>query len=264
MPAMPHMCDVTCLGPLTFHSRAGDRIQLSEGDRRAERIGDTFRDGLVFSSRPVRVNERIRVCVQKHACKWKGALRVGFTNLSPSARTLPLPPMAIPNLTSVHGHWAAVVPEAFSPVGSELQFWVSNSGKLFWEGHNTGCHKLLSGVDLSKPLWAVIDLYGQTCSIFLLGSEKKDWVFTRRSCPAPAPLIEPPPSFNPDFLSPCENREDVVSSPNREIPAGSSCVACMVKEPTVTLRCGHRCLCSPCTLKVRQHIGSCPLCRQQI
>lgn len=130
---------------------------------------DTFRCGLVFSSRPVRVQERILLRVQKDSSNWNGALRVGFTNVSPMDRSLPLPELAIPNLTEIPGHWAAPVPESYCQAGSVLEFWVSYGGNLYVKSDNIGQHKLLTGVDLSRPLWAMMDIYGQTCSIFLLG-----------------------------------------------------------------------------------------------
>uniref|UniRef100_A0A8C7WT31 NHR domain-containing protein n=1 Tax=Oryzias sinensis TaxID=183150 RepID=A0A8C7WT31_9TELE len=163
-------CSRHCLGLLTFHSgAAGDRIHLSQDGLQAERIGDTFRDGLVFTSRPVRVQERVHVRVQKEELfKWQGAMRIGFTSVPPSDRSLPLPRMAIPNLTQKPGHWAAPVPESQCSAGSELVFWVSAGGNIYMECGNMR-DKLLSGVDLSQPLWAMIDIYGQTRSIFLLG-----------------------------------------------------------------------------------------------
>lgn len=144
-------------------------MRLSQGCRLAERTGKTFRNGLVFISRPVKVQERILLRVEKDLMNCQGALRVGFTNVPPSARSQPLPDMAIPNLTDISGHWAAPVHESYCQAGSELEFWVSNGGSLYITSNNIRQHKLLTGVDLSKPLWAMIDIYGQTCSIFLLG-----------------------------------------------------------------------------------------------
>lgn len=167
---MSHRCGSTCLGPLTFHCRAvGNKIRLSEAGRLAEKMMNTFKNGLVFSSRPVRVKEKIRLRVEKEFCIWHGALRVGFTTVPPSARSLPLPCMAIPNLTDSPGHWAAPVQESYCQVGSELEFWVSDGGTVYVTSNNCMKHKLLKGVNLSQPLWAMIDIYGQTGSVYLLG-----------------------------------------------------------------------------------------------
>ncbi|XP_005457474.1 E3 ubiquitin-protein ligase NEURL3 isoform X2 [Oreochromis niloticus] len=167
-----HRCSLLCLGPLAFHHQAvGEKIRLSHGGRLAEKTEATFKNGLVFSSRPVKVQERIRLRVQRDSFIWDGALRVGFTTVPPSARSLPLPCMAIPNLTDKPGHWAVPLNESVCEAGSELEFWVSDGGSIYVAVNNRQC-KELTGVDLSQPLWAMIDIYGQTSSILLLGSEK--------------------------------------------------------------------------------------------
>ncbi|KAM4579164.1 E3 ubiquitin-protein ligase NEURL3-like [Fundulus diaphanus] len=259
-PKMQHSCGHRCLGPLTFHPRAvGDKIRLSEGFRRAERTEETFRGDVVFSNRPVSISERVRVLVQRKVPHWKGALSVGFTNVPPSARTLPLPCMARPNLTNTKGHWACPVPESCCQEGSVLEFWVSPRGSLHYMANNDRKRKLPINVDLSQPLCAMIDVYGQTCSIFLLGSEKKGMLFNRTSCPAP----EPPIRISPDYTEPSENSDDDVSCSSREIRAGFSCVVCLEQEAEITLPCGHRCLCVLCFTRVLAQFGSCPLCRTQ-
>ncbi|XP_070690537.1 E3 ubiquitin-protein ligase NEURL3 [Pempheris klunzingeri] len=264
-----HRCGHFCLGPLTFHCQAvGDAVRLSQGSRHAEKMRNTFKNGLVFSSRPVRVQERIRLRVEKTVSHWHGALRVGFTSVPPSGRPLPLPTIAIPNLTDQPGHWAAPVNEFYCQAGSELEFWVSYGGSMYIRSNNRQ-YKLLSGVDLSQPLWAMIDIYGATCSVFLLGSGKKSMCCTRRSCPAPECITSPDAdnhcSLIPDVSSLCGSTDECLSSLDTEIPAGEDsimdCVVCFDKEARVTLPCGHRCLCHYCSSRVRQMFGICPLCR---
>lgn len=96
---------------------------------------------------------------------------MGFTNVPPEDRALPK--FAIPDLTNVGGHWAAPVSEFHSRAGSELELWVGSCGSLFVASNNRK-HKLLKGLDLSKPLWAMIDIYGQTRSLLLLGMLSAD------------------------------------------------------------------------------------------
>ncbi|XP_056275611.1 E3 ubiquitin-protein ligase NEURL3-like [Pseudoliparis swirei] len=266
-----HRCGRSCLGPLTFHPVAvGDMVTLSRGGRLAERTGTTFENGLVFGSRPVKVRERIRLRVEKDSIRWQGALRVGFTNVPPSDRALPLPNMAIPNLTDGHGHWAAPVGESHCPAGSELEFWLSGRGSVFVRSANFKKHRLLTGVDLSRPLWVMIDIYGQTCAVSLLGSEQRELFQTRRSCPAPKHLT----SLDADKhnrLIPVSslhgNGDDRISFGTKD-PAGrgsvKDCVVCMDKQARVTLSCGHRCLCNQCASRVFRQFGTCPLCRFKI
>ncbi|KAK2837478.1 hypothetical protein Q5P01_014690 [Channa striata] len=258
-PQTSHRCGLTCLGPLTFHSDAvGSMVRLSEGARLAEKTANTFKNGLVFSSRPVKVGERIRLRVEKDVFNWHGALRVGFTSVAPSARASPLPCMAVPNLTNIPGHWAAPVHECYCQAGSELEFWVSHGGSVYVTSNNSSPHMLLKGVDLSQPLWAMIDIYGQTCSIYLLGSREKKLFYTRKSCPAPERLTSP----CWDDLIPDVGNESRCSLDTG--PADEVCVVCMVEEARIILTCGHQCLCEKCARRVIQQFGNCPLCRQNI
>ncbi|KAK2902295.1 E3 ubiquitin-protein ligase NEURL3 [Channa argus] len=261
-PHTSHRCGLTCLGPLTFHSQAvGSKVCLREGGRLAEKTAHTFKNGLVFSSRSVKVNERIRLRVERNVLNWHGALRVGFTTVSPAARAWPLPCMAVPNLTSSPGHWAAPVHESFCQAGSELEFWVSRGGTVYLTVNNSRPHMLLEGVNLGEPLWAMIDIYGQTCSVYLLGSKKKELFYTRRSCPAPKHLssvnFNKLNSFIPDLSNDSFCSLDTA-------PADEVCVACMGEEATVILPCGHQCLCNYCAFTVMQQFGTCPLCRHNI
>ncbi|KAK5871536.1 hypothetical protein PBY51_004415 [Eleginops maclovinus] len=266
-----HRCCLSCLGPLTFHCQAvGNMVRLSRGGLLAERKDSTFKNGLVFSSRPLKIHERVRLRVEKDTFNWNGALRLGFTTVHPMARSLPLPIMAIPNLTETPGHWAAPVHESYCQAGGELEFWVSAGGTVYISGNNGREQKLLSGVDVSHPLWAMIDIYGQTCSISLLGSEKREFLRTRRSCPAPECLTSPKVynrcSLTTDSSSLDGNSDECISC--LEVPedgdSAPSCVVCMEKQARITLPCGHRCLCNQCASKVLRRFGTCPLCRHNI
>ncbi|XP_043967183.1 E3 ubiquitin-protein ligase NEURL3-like [Gambusia affinis] len=260
-PNMTHSCDLQCLGSLTFHpNTVGDMICLSEGGRRAQRAEDTFKGGVVFTSRPVKTHERIRVLVEKRVPHWQGAIRVCFTNVPPSARSLPLPPFSMPDLTQTSGHWAIPLHDSYCQEGSVLEFWVSDDGSIYYKNNNGNKQKLPKEVDVRKPLWAMIDVYGQTCSVFLLGSEKKDLLFKRTSCP----LIRRPSSLKPDSTTQSGKSDDCISFRSMEIPADDRCVVCMTREADTTLPCGHRCLCLGCTSRVLVQFGTCPLCRVKI
>nr|XP_046243154.1 E3 ubiquitin-protein ligase NEURL3-like [Scatophagus argus] len=264
-----HRCGLSCLGPLTFHRHAvGNKVILSEGCRLAERKGTSFNDGLVFSSREVKIQERIRLRVEKVLSNWHGALRVGFTNVAPSARCLPLAPMAIPNLTDIPSHWAAPIPESICQAGSELEFWVSHGGAVY-VGNDIFQHKLLRGVDISQPLWAMIDIYGQTRSIYLLGSKKREAFHMRRSCPAPKRLTSPDIEHQSSLILD-GNYDGCMSCLDMDVPTDVNedtemdCVVCMERTARVTLPCGHQCLCRSCASRVIHDFGVCPLCRCEI
>lgn len=255
-----HRCSGQCLGPLAFHSQTkGECIRLSERGRCAQRSPDTFKNGLVFSCRSIRVQERVRLRIDKHHNNWTGALRVGFTTVPPSTRTDELPCMAIPCLTKDPGHWAVTVDQSLVRTGAKLEFWVSDRGSINVLVNNSEQRKLLTGVDISRPLWAMIDVYGQTCGITLLGSVKKGLFHTKKSCLPPESEIAIPsaPSVEP-WRS--VSLEDTRTSAECE-----ECVVCLGKEANIIVKpCGHRCLCSNCVLRVLEEFGTCPLCRQRI
>ncbi|XP_064165216.1 E3 ubiquitin-protein ligase NEURL3-like [Anguilla rostrata] len=276
-PSPPHLCGGhrRCLGPLAFHTgSAGSQISLSLGGRRAERARGTFQNGVVFSSRPVKVRERIRLRVEVWDQHWEGALRLGFTAVPPVWASPAA--MAIPHLTDKPGYWAGVVPDSLAPLGSELCFWVDPQGRVILENSSGQTGVLQEGVDVRRKLWAMIDVYGQTRAVLLLGSEKKGKFGIRRSCPTPPP---PPVSRGDSCLCVPKGRtfhvhRSTASLPQQQQlpdtapPTGvhleEDCSVCLSLRASVTLSCGHRCLCTPCATRVAEEFGSCPLCRQPI
>uniref|UniRef100_A0A3Q3D379 Neuralized E3 ubiquitin protein ligase 3 n=1 Tax=Hippocampus comes TaxID=109280 RepID=A0A3Q3D379_HIPCM len=250
-------CGFLCLGPMMFHHRAvGDRIHLSHGCRHAKRAKGTFRDGLVFSNRPVRVNERIRLRIENVIGRWHGALRVGFTNVNPDSRNLPLPKMAIPDLTCTPGHWATVLDETFCKAGTELEFWRSSKGNLYVSNNILDEHRLLpKEINVRGPLWAMIDLYGQTCSIVLLGRCHVCHITISFSLLLPSSDILVPQLlsfYGASCLLMTDAEEQMI------------CVVCLDRQAQNPLPCGHCCLCLKCSFKIFKSFGTCPLCRQSM
>ncbi|XP_036433899.1 protein neuralized-like [Colossoma macropomum] len=272
-------CGSGCLGPLTFHSEAkGQLVTLSEDGRRATRDTSSFRHGLIFSSRPLRIKEKVCVRIERSVRAWHGALRVGLTSVAPGSRAIPS--LAIPELTNSPGYWAIPVPEQQCLPRSELIFWVSQCGTLHVKTDDGQKHSLETSVDTHKPIWAMIDVYGQTNAVLLLGSAKKCLFSTRRSCPAPT--VEPTedncgyseipmkilermmgqkslrePGNQENLSLPCSQS----NSQNTSNESMEECVVCYSGIANVMLICGHRCVCSQCALRVVSEFGTCPLCR---
>lgn len=165
----PCTCGICCLGPITFHPEVkGKHVKLSAGDRRATRNPLSFRHGVTFSSRPLRVGEKVRMRVERAVAAWHGALRIGFTTVPPGSG--PMCPLVIPDLTDRQGFWALPIPENYSSPRTELTFWVKRTGYLRIQTDNGFDHKEeMSQMDTSKPIWAMIDVYGQTTSVLFLG-----------------------------------------------------------------------------------------------
>ncbi|XP_059906037.1 E3 ubiquitin-protein ligase NEURL3-like [Gadus macrocephalus] len=264
-----------CLGPLHFQSSDGSKLSLKAGCRYAERQKDTFQNALAFSNRPIAIEERIHVRVERCDQHWQGALRLGFTAISPSLFAWD-DKLSIANPDGPRtglGYWARQLPTCHTLPGAELCFWVNSRGVLMYRGPDHVKKELFVGVDLGRPLWAMVDLYGQTRAVRMLGSKKKKIGFrTKKSCPATPP---PAPTDGDSCLcvdrgQPCKRPRQSPStytqppnSPDSTSP--EVCVVCLEDcAASVTLVCGHRCLCSSCANRIRAEFGTCPICRQSI
>lgn len=115
---------------------------------------------------------RPRPCPQitKKQCCWSGALRLGFTSKDPS-RIHPdsLPKYACPDLVSQSGFWAKALPEEFANEGNIIAFWVDKKGRVFYRINDSAAMLFFNGVRTADPLWALVDVYGLTRGVQLLG-----------------------------------------------------------------------------------------------
>lgn len=159
---------------LRFHAEAkGAQVYLDAQRSTACRCA-TFHDGIVFSQRPVRPGERVALRVLEHQGGWCGGLRVGFTRLDPARVQAPsLPPFVCPDLEQQSPTWAAMLPDGCALAGDLVCFWVNRRGWLCAQV-NAGPRLLLrKGVRMGAPLWAVMDVYGTTKAIELLGEASR-------------------------------------------------------------------------------------------
>lgn len=115
--------------------------------------------------------------ITKKQCCWSGALRIGFTSKDPS-RINPdtLPKYACPDLVSQTGFWAKALPEEFANEGNIIAFWVDKKGRVFYRVNDSAAMLFFSGVRTAEPLWALIDVYGLTRGVQLLGEYCMSWV----------------------------------------------------------------------------------------
>ncbi|XP_068167260.1 E3 ubiquitin-protein ligase NEURL1 [Antennarius striatus] len=261
-----HVCNKHCLEPLTFHPEVmGKNITLSHSYRLAKRLSTTYCDGLAFSSRPVETHEKI-ILTMNSFIAWKGCLRVGFTNVPPSSRSLPLPSAVSPFLNKSPGHWVCPIPETKSHPLTKLQFWVDGLGTI-WVSRQVG-YSLQSlpgrgNVDLSKPLWAIFDLFGQTTAVYLIGSEKLKGIHIKRSCPVQEMKKMATGEVEKDSSILDAKGSQHTSGLEMGIPKGGvmDCVICMRKRAKVSLPCGHVCFCKSCSYKILWEFKTCLLCQ---
>ncbi|XP_035257043.1 E3 ubiquitin-protein ligase NEURL1-like isoform X1 [Anguilla anguilla] len=176
-PALP-------ASPLLFHPSAkGSQIVMDLSQRAVKRQA-SFCNAITFSNRPVAVHEQVKLKITKKQPCWSGALRLGFTSKDPS-RIHPdsLPKYACPDLVSQTGFWGKALPEEFASEGNVVAFWVDKKGRVFYRVNGSAAMLFFSGVHTAGPLWAMIDVYGLTRGVLLLGSE-----VMQPSCLRPRPF----------------------------------------------------------------------------
>ncbi|XP_051950652.1 G2/M phase-specific E3 ubiquitin-protein ligase-like isoform X3 [Xyrauchen texanus] len=173
------MCGSRCLGPMTFHLQlTGQYVTIDQGGQLASRDTSSFMNGLAFLSRTVKLDEKICIRIEDCTSSWDGALRVGFTNICPNTHRIP--PASIPELRDIPGYCVVPVPEVLCRCSAVIQFWINYARMVIVQGKSGERFYLkATRLNLNKPLWVFIDLYGSTNTVRLLGSRRG----SRTSCP---------------------------------------------------------------------------------
>ncbi|XP_043193142.1 protein neuralized-like isoform X2 [Amphibalanus amphitrite] len=167
------------LPPLLFHPCHGENIRLMNGGARAQRV-DSYCKGIVFSSRPVRINEKIMLRLADVSNQWSGVVRLGFTSVDPRTHTHGLPKYACPDLTSKPGFWAKAMSERYAEPGCVFFYYVTAGGDVHFGLNNEEKGIFFSGVDVSRPLWCLVDIYGNATALEIVQPQ-----------PAPLPVLRP-------------------------------------------------------------------------
>lgn len=101
---------------------------------------------------------------------WSGALRFGFTSLDPSELVASdIPKYACPDLVTRPGYWAKALPERMALKDNILSFWADRHGRVFYSINDGDPILFHCGLSIGCPLWAIIDIYGSTQEVTLLG-----------------------------------------------------------------------------------------------
>jgi len=155
--------------PITFHDNHSDNIQLTTDHRRAKRI-ETFCKGICFSSRPILPNEHVFLRFSEVSTSWSGAIRFGFMSHDPATLDKStLPRYACPDLTNCPGYWAKALPERLARNGSVLLFYFTPTGDVMFGINGEDKGVFFGGVNSRMPLWALLDIYGNTVSVEFVG-----------------------------------------------------------------------------------------------
>ncbi|XP_063301635.1 E3 ubiquitin-protein ligase NEURL3 [Pelobates fuscus] len=260
---------------ISFNPRVrGQHISWGRCLHHAERC-HSFQNGLLFSDRPLRPQEKLWVRIVKDDPRWYGGLRLGFTSVDPdSLNPAELPPFACPNLTILNGYWAICIPEELSKIGALISFWVNRKGQaLCQRKEDPQPIALFDGLPRNMPLWAIVDVYGQTKAVQLIDSCKG-----KLPCPCTC-LTNKVSQSQTVCRTPNGSSYTCGSSPSNSNMTSHSeslhfplyleddpyCVICQDStSDTMLVPCGHCCFCKSCALKVHEQNSSCPLCRRTI
>ncbi|CAG5076024.1 Similar to neur: Protein neuralized (Drosophila melanogaster) [Cotesia congregata] len=167
------------LPPLTFHQVHGENIRLCNGATIARRH-ESFCKGITFSARPVRVGEKVCVKFLEMSNNWSGVIRFGFTSNDPVHLRNGLPRYACPDLTNKPGYWAKALAERFAGRDTVLFYYVTAAGDVHFGVNGEEKGVFFSGVETRGPLWAVIDVYGNSTAIEFLDPNRQHFNNIRR------------------------------------------------------------------------------------
>jgi len=153
--------------PLEFHPVHGDNVLLTQGNTIAARV-ESFCKAVVFTHRPVRVNEKIFIRFVEKSESWSGSIRFGFSAVDPRQLAGHLPKYACPDLTNRSGFWAKALSEKFADKDSVMYYYVSSSGDVVFGVNGEDKGVFFSGVDTRRQLWGMVDVYGNSNVIQLV------------------------------------------------------------------------------------------------
>ena len=123
---------------------------------------------MVFTHRPVRVNEKVFIRFVEKSESWSGSIRFGFSAVDPRNLAGSLPKYACPDLTNRNGFWAKALSEKFADKDSVMYYYVSSSGDVVFGVNGEDKGVFFSGVDTRRQLWGMVDVYGNSNVIQLV------------------------------------------------------------------------------------------------
>ncbi|KAL1461977.1 hypothetical protein WDU94_013835, partial [Cyamophila willieti] len=157
------------LPPLFFHQVHGENVRVSRDGTVAKRY-ESFCKGVAFSSRPVKINEKVYVKLLEISTNWSGVIRFGFTSNDPSNLKYALPRYVCPDLTNKPGYWAKALAERFADQDTVLFYYVTAAGDVHFGINGEEKGVFFTGVETRGPLWAMFDIYGNSTAIQLIDS----------------------------------------------------------------------------------------------
>ncbi|XP_063195438.1 E3 ubiquitin-protein ligase NEURL1 isoform X3 [Chroicocephalus ridibundus] len=271
---------------LRFHHLRGPHVKILD-DQTVARLEHAREERtLVFTSRPLRINETIFVKINKSNAVRTGTLSYGVTSCDPSTlrpSDLPYNPESLVDRKEFWAICRVIVP---LQSGDILGFMVNSDGELHLS-HNGAGTGMQVCVDCSQPLWMFFVLHGAVTQIRLLGSTILAERLGLSTPSSPASTPNSPTvlcsGVSDPILSTCGSGplcssisgtapNSPISLPESPIspsvsgPWGDECTICYENMvDTVIYSCGHMCLCYSCGLKLKKMANACcPICRRAI
>ncbi|XP_078582496.1 uncharacterized protein LOC144865553 [Branchiostoma floridae x Branchiostoma japonicum] len=167
-------------GMHTFHPSVHGTQICIENNATVARSRDSFNNSLCFSEMPVKVGEKVYLKVIDSRL-FDESLRFGFTSEDPRSMTREkLPPQSYPALAQQPGFWIKPLPASQAHQGCVVTFSLEESGDVTFavDGEDKGL--FFSGVDVSNPLWAVVDVHGSTVAVQFVGNQAVSEAFDKR------------------------------------------------------------------------------------
>eukprot|EP00058_Branchiostoma_floridae_P012404 XP_002597892.1 hypothetical protein BRAFLDRAFT_234190 [Branchiostoma floridae] len=148
----------------------GSNIIIEYGNSVA-RSKNSQSDGIVFSDRPIEIEERVHmslVFARRKTCKGGETMSVGFTSEDPNS-IVNLPSLCHPDLSQRNGFWLNPIPDKFVRQENVVSFWATTEGHVLYAINGVRRGLLFSGVDTGTPLWAIIDIHGRAIGVQIVG-----------------------------------------------------------------------------------------------
>ena len=117
-----------------------------------------------------KLTRRVYLKISQVSSNWSGSLRFGFTTKNPSSYSNGhrLPKYACPDMTNMPGNWAKALPEKHATLETIICYYVKPDGTVHYTVNGEDKGLFFSGVETSSPLYALIDIYGNTTAIQFL------------------------------------------------------------------------------------------------
>ena len=159
---------------MRFHAGChGNNITFSNDNTIATR-SSSYYHGMTFSDKPHIPGEIVTFQLCEENKSWTGTIQFGITNQNPDNIT-ELPPFSA-NFTSKGGTWMRKLSEHYQNVGNKIGLMFSNDGSLSVSvnGECVETCDVGGAVDVSEPVWIVVDLVGSITSVRMIPTGKCD------------------------------------------------------------------------------------------